>query len=170
MPSEPQSLGTLPWITFGGSLGESPAAFVRSVQRLAFQQGRVDDDRWIAHYVSACFDGEALLWYSELEEEIQGSWRNVRLALLRRYLHVAGGQLGSSGAHVTPTIGTTIKTSGQVGLIGVAGNHGAPLGYIAFDTSAGATITLEEDQAFRVVLPRNQSTDVLQLYRVRYQS
>ncbi|KIO32018.1 hypothetical protein M407DRAFT_19044 [Tulasnella calospora MUT 4182] len=168
----PQSSGSLIWITFGGSPGESSTVFVQSVQRLAFEQGRADDDRWIAHYVSTCFEGDALIWYSDLEEEIQGSWRNVRAALLRRYPPTSGGgPLGSSQLARSPpsTAVAALKSSGQVGLIGLSKNDGAPQGYIsvAIDGSAvrGATVTLDKDEASQVIVPRAETADILHLYR-----
>lgn len=44
------------------------------------------DDVWVAHYAAACFSGDSLLWYSDLDEAIRNSWSELRRALLRQYL------------------------------------------------------------------------------------
>lgn len=162
---QPQPSASLSWITFGGSPGESPTLFVRSIQRLAFQQDRVDDDRWIAHYVSTCFDGDALLWYSELDEQIQSSWRSIRIALLRRYPPTTGtGVLSVPGLALSPASTTvTAKSSGEVGFIGLVGEHTLSFGYIFLDVSTGFGITSEKDKALQVVVPTAHQTDILQL-------
>ncbi|KAG8908888.1 hypothetical protein FRC01_007198, partial [Tulasnella sp. 417] len=43
------------------------------------------DNRWIADYASIRFDGDALKWFENLEDETQTDWRLLRRALLSHY-------------------------------------------------------------------------------------
>lgn len=109
----------LPWITFSGAPNESPSAFIQSVQRVAFQHGRVSDDRWLAEYASTCFSDDSLLWYSDLEEETCNSWRKLRKAILHEYYHGSQnpgalskrGPLNAAGTPAPPTAEPTRRTS-----------------------------------------------------------
>ncbi|KAG9026201.1 hypothetical protein FS837_004691, partial [Tulasnella sp. UAMH 9824] len=87
IPSDilPQPPSAIKWMSFSGSPGESSGDFIQAIQRVAFQQGHGRDDRWIADYIATCFNGDALHWYSELDDETQDSWKKLRTALLRRY-------------------------------------------------------------------------------------
>lgn len=86
-PAPTQSGSTeLQWLSFSGLPNESVSTFVQSVQRVALQQNRMIDDVWVAHYAAACFSGDSLLWYSDLDEAIRNSWSELRRALLRQYL------------------------------------------------------------------------------------
>lgn len=88
MPDRSPSPSTdLPWLTFSGSPTESASTFIQSVQRVAFKQRRATDDWWLAEYASTCFSDDALLWYSNLDEETYNSWRKLRMALLKQYYH-----------------------------------------------------------------------------------
>lgn len=58
---------------------------MQSVQRVAFLQGRIKDDEWIAEYASTSFTDSALEWYVGLEEETRSSWKKLRAALVQRY-------------------------------------------------------------------------------------
>ncbi|KIO32030.1 hypothetical protein M407DRAFT_19055 [Tulasnella calospora MUT 4182] len=74
----PQSSSAITWIAFSGSPGESSGDFIQAVQRVAFQQGHSRDDRWIADFIATCFNGNALHWYSELDDETQESWKKTK--------------------------------------------------------------------------------------------
>ncbi|KIO32023.1 hypothetical protein M407DRAFT_19049 [Tulasnella calospora MUT 4182] len=73
------------WLTFSGGPKESASDFVQSLQRVAFQNGQVNDDRWLTQYASTCFTGDALLWYSDLDDKTRNDWSKLRSAFLRRY-------------------------------------------------------------------------------------
>lgn len=42
-------------------------------------------DDWMADHASVRFDGEALIWFQGLDDEIQTNWRQLRRAILARY-------------------------------------------------------------------------------------
>jgi len=54
-------------------------------QTHAYKNEKQEDDRWIAAFVAPCFTKRALRWYEDLDEEIQGSWKLLRRALLDQY-------------------------------------------------------------------------------------
>ncbi|KAG8901621.1 hypothetical protein FRC00_005929 [Tulasnella sp. 408] len=74
------------WISFAGGSNESVATFIQSVQRVAFQHGRMKDDESVAELASTCLTDKALVWYLELEKGTQSSWAKLRTALLQHYL------------------------------------------------------------------------------------
>ncbi|KAG8919377.1 hypothetical protein FRC01_001315, partial [Tulasnella sp. 417] len=66
--------------------GEGPCdVFLRRVRKVAFEKGKHKDGDWMAGYASTCFEGEALKWYEELDEEIRDDWNQLRKALLERF-------------------------------------------------------------------------------------
>ncbi|KAG9029573.1 hypothetical protein FRB95_005202 [Tulasnella sp. JGI-2019a] len=71
--------------TFSGKSDEDAATFIRSIQKIAFAQGRQRDDEWQADYAATCLDGVAMRWYCDLEEEQRFSWSDLRRALLQRF-------------------------------------------------------------------------------------
>lgn len=71
--------------TFSGNPSEDVTIFIQSVQMVAFEQGRQRDDDWRTDYLTTCLSGDALLFYSELDDEDQYSWRRLRAALLQRF-------------------------------------------------------------------------------------
>ncbi|KAG9019207.1 hypothetical protein FRB90_005282 [Tulasnella sp. 427] len=75
----------LPYIRFFGKESESSGDLIQAITRVAFERGRIDDDRWIVGYASTCLNGEALVWYCNLEEDIQKSWKKLRNCLVERY-------------------------------------------------------------------------------------
>lgn len=74
----------LEWTSFGGD-HDDVSAFVQNVQRTALAHGRQDDETWSASYAASCFKDEALVWYNQLSDEVQISWRKLRPALLERF-------------------------------------------------------------------------------------
>lgn len=71
--------------TFAGLPGEDVTSFLQNIQKDAFTQERQRDDIWVADYALTWLGGEALAWYYDLDEETQGSWRKLRVALLSRF-------------------------------------------------------------------------------------
>lgn len=152
----------LTWITFSGSPQESLASFVQSIQRIAFQQNRLRDDRWITDYVSTCFDGKALYWFVELDDEIQGSWKQLRLALIRRFPLPPDSGDPNSGTPPTSSPSDTMPISvpliqsttvNRMGRIEVVGPYAVSLGYLEFNASHGISITPSEQKGSIVRFP-----------------
>ncbi|KAG8909769.1 hypothetical protein FRC01_006733 [Tulasnella sp. 417] len=73
------------WLSFSGAPDEKASAFIQSLNRRAFAQGKSKDDEWLAQYAAACFSDDALTWYYDLAEEVQNSWRKMCPALLKEF-------------------------------------------------------------------------------------
>ncbi|KAG8878154.1 hypothetical protein FRB97_002748 [Tulasnella sp. 331] len=82
------SLGNEPAMrpTFSGKQDEDVAVFIHNIQRVAFAMGKQRDNDWQADYASTCLLGNAMRWYSELEDdETRYSWTLLRRALSQRF-------------------------------------------------------------------------------------
>ncbi|KAG9029574.1 hypothetical protein FRB95_005203 [Tulasnella sp. JGI-2019a] len=77
---------------FSGKSDEQVAPFIRRIQEISFAQGRQRDNDWQADYAATCLDGDALRWYSELNDETRNSWNELRRALLQRFPPPAANQ------------------------------------------------------------------------------
>lgn len=176
----PQAASTVPWITFGGLPTESSSAFVQSVQRVGFQQGKGRDDGWMAEYAATCFEGDALTWYSELDDEIQDSWKKLRANVLRKYPHVTGvgtpmpllsapqpAIVPSAPVGIGASAASTSHSQGLVGIIEVLSSHTVLLGYLSFDPTSGIDITTDKEKAVIISFPLSKGPDVLHLDMVR---
>lgn len=65
--------------------------FIAAVNKRAREEGKFRDDQWIADLVGASMAGDALIWWSSLDDETQESWKLLRKAMLSRYrLHFTG--------------------------------------------------------------------------------
>ncbi|KAG8916108.1 hypothetical protein FRC01_003372 [Tulasnella sp. 417] len=73
------------WPNFSGYPEESVADLIQSVQRHAFEQDRSTDDRWISVYLGTCLSGEAMIWFSGLDEKTRNNWTKLRKALVNRF-------------------------------------------------------------------------------------
>lgn len=76
----------------GGSLTSDE--FVRAIRRRALRNGMQDDDRLMAQTAASHIGGAVLLWFEDLSEEVQDSWKLLRRALLMRW--PVEGQASSS--------------------------------------------------------------------------
>ncbi|KAG8970188.1 hypothetical protein FRC05_000709 [Tulasnella sp. 425] len=170
----PQVAGTIPWITFGGLPNESSSAFVQCLQRIGFQQGRGRDDEWMAEYAATCFEGDALSWYAQLDDEIQESWKKLRAKLLQKYPPIAGSSAPPFTIPYPATVpavtagGVTSSTNpsqpqGYVGRIEVMANHTVARGYLSFNATSGIGITTDKDKAVIVSVPSGKASGILQL-------
>ncbi|KAG9026150.1 hypothetical protein FRB95_009357 [Tulasnella sp. JGI-2019a] len=74
-----------PSMTFAGIVGEDVPLFLQNIQQEAFKQGRQREDGWIADYALTMLRGRALIWYYDLEEDVQSSWRKLRVAIIDRF-------------------------------------------------------------------------------------
>ncbi|KAG8924956.1 hypothetical protein FRC00_004501 [Tulasnella sp. 408] len=72
--------------TFYGQDADECRQFIQAVRRFGFQQGRQHDDAYMADYAVTCFQGAALDWQMDLDEETNGSWRLLQKALKEKYL------------------------------------------------------------------------------------
>lgn len=123
------------------------------------------DDKWVAEYASTCFNGDALFWFLELGEEVQESWKRLRLALSRRFPSPKTAEanaisLPAAEPPITAPIATlTLNPTSKTGRIEVVGELASTLGYLAFDPSSGISITPSEDKALLVILPDPVSSD-----------
>ncbi|KAG8990701.1 hypothetical protein FRB94_013170 [Tulasnella sp. JGI-2019a] len=70
---------------FSGEPGEDATNFVRTIQKIAFAQGRRRDDDWQADYAVTCLAGSAMRWYCDLEDDKRLSWSDLRRSLLQRF-------------------------------------------------------------------------------------
>lgn len=160
------------WVTFGGSPGESSGDFIQAIQRVSFQQGHVRDDHWIADYVSTCFNGDALHWYSELDSETQESWRKLRTALLRRFPAITPSPVSPTQPLNTPAPRNRGSHSprsaiAKSGLIEVVAESTTSLGYLGLDPTTHVGIITGKAQAIVVNLPAQPSSEPFQLSLVR---
>lgn len=71
---------------FEGSTGElTSGQFLRLVRQHALEKDKGTDDQWVALYAAAHLDGQALEWFEDQDEEIHGSWKLLRRAIIRRW-------------------------------------------------------------------------------------
>ncbi|KAG8901092.1 Cu/Pi carrier [Tulasnella sp. 403] len=73
------------WLLFSGAEDEDVSLFLQEVQRIAFGQGRQDDDVWMVRYAAACLQDYALAWYNGLDVRTQSDWYEFRAAIIRRF-------------------------------------------------------------------------------------
>ncbi|KAG9046014.1 hypothetical protein FS837_005235 [Tulasnella sp. UAMH 9824] len=69
--------------------------FIAAVNKQARAEGKLRDDQWIADFVAICLGGDALMWWSLLDEETQGSWRLLRQAMISRFRLQFHGKSGA---------------------------------------------------------------------------
>ncbi|KAG8952249.1 hypothetical protein FRC04_004956 [Tulasnella sp. 424] len=169
-PSQPPGGIQSAWVTFGGSPGESSGEFIQAIQRVAFQQGHTRDDRWIADYISTCFNGNALHWYSRLDGETQESWRELRIALLERFPATSPSPVPttSTGPPRTSAPGNSRSpgarnTTVNSGCIEIVGDRTTSLGYLYLDSNIGVGITTNKAGALKVNLPAQPLSEPIQL-------
>ncbi|KAG9007887.1 hypothetical protein FRB90_009192 [Tulasnella sp. 427] len=69
--------------------------FIATVNKHARDNGKLCDDQWIADFVAVCLSGDALIWWSLLDEEVQGSWQLLRKEMISRFRPRFYGKSGS---------------------------------------------------------------------------
>ncbi|KAG8896064.1 hypothetical protein FRC01_012030, partial [Tulasnella sp. 417] len=72
-------------LVFRGTSANEAEEFIASIHHVARSEGRIRDDLWIADFAVACFRGDALRWYAELDADVQNDWRLLRREILRKY-------------------------------------------------------------------------------------
>ncbi|KAG8872968.1 hypothetical protein FRB98_009282, partial [Tulasnella sp. 332] len=95
------------FLSFSGDQDEDVTAFLQNVNRIAFTEGRFRDNDWIADYVGACLTGVALDWYARLDEDIERNWRELRIALLQRFMARGDASLAPEPPTATGPLSTT---------------------------------------------------------------
>jgi len=70
---------------FEGIDGTECEDFVFAVKQEVFENEKDQDDAWIARYVSPLMKGRALRWYERLDDEVQGSWKLLKRAMLDKF-------------------------------------------------------------------------------------
>ncbi|KAG9026202.1 hypothetical protein FS837_004692 [Tulasnella sp. UAMH 9824] len=164
----PQPSSGIAWITFSGSPGDSSGDFIQAIQRVAFQQGHARDDHWIADYAAACFNGDALHWYSELDDETQESWKKLRTALLKRYPAASPGHASSTKLATIPTTrdplpGPSLNAMKESGLIQVLRGKSVSLGYLCLDSKSVVGVTKIKADGAVINLPSQMQSEPVQL-------
>ncbi|KAG8906405.1 hypothetical protein FRC01_008035, partial [Tulasnella sp. 417] len=86
--------------------------FIAAINRRAHAEGKLRDDQWIADLVAICLSNGALIWWSLLDEETQGSWRLLRKAMISRFRPLFHGK---SGAEAEEFVGQIRQRALDVG-------------------------------------------------------
>ncbi|KAG8868921.1 hypothetical protein FRB97_001813, partial [Tulasnella sp. 331] len=113
------NLASTELLNFAGCDAEDVTVFLRDVKRIAHTHGRQDDDKWLVDYVELCLAGEALRWFSELDDDVMGSWKVLRRAFLHRFKppvapEPAAAAPPSTLAGPAPVVPSPVKTSDPV--------------------------------------------------------
>ncbi|KAG9033820.1 hypothetical protein FS837_002327 [Tulasnella sp. UAMH 9824] len=72
-------------LEFRGQNATECKNFIAALLKIAFAQGKQRDDQWVADFAATCMSDDALVWWSALDEEVQGSWKLLRQAMLSEY-------------------------------------------------------------------------------------
>lgn len=72
-------------LVFYGRDGSECEDFIASVTRAAFDERRPRDWGWMADLAATAFRGDALRWWSALDDGTQSDFRKLRNALLDKY-------------------------------------------------------------------------------------
>ncbi|KAG8874504.1 hypothetical protein FRB97_005871 [Tulasnella sp. 331] len=92
--------------TFTGSDTEDVTLFCQEIQMAAFEEDRQRDDAWIADYAGALLTGVALRWYITLDQDVQCSWKKLRVSMLERFDPNSENPIATSPGgrvHVSPS-------------------------------------------------------------------
>lgn len=81
-------------LQFRGQDGTECRNFIAALLKIAFAQGKQRDDQWMADFAATCMVDDALAWWSALDEEVQGSWKLLRQAMLSTYRSMFYGGSG----------------------------------------------------------------------------
>ncbi|KAG8930086.1 hypothetical protein FRC01_003266 [Tulasnella sp. 417] len=133
----------VPWISFSGHPKESAASLIQSMQRVAFLQNRIEDDKWIAQYASTCFTDSALVWYLGLEKDTRSSWEKLRLALVHRYPVQATKPTPAFATAPTAQPDPVIPDTGRIEV--VQAEFGDVFGYLSQDEDSGEDFVIDRN-------------------------
>lgn len=86
-------------LEFRGRDLEECQQFIAAIIREVHAQGKLWEDEWIADYVAIHLAGDAVIWWSALDEETQRSWRLLRQAMISRYRPIFYGGSSTEAEH-----------------------------------------------------------------------
>ncbi|KAG9032124.1 hypothetical protein FS837_002796 [Tulasnella sp. UAMH 9824] len=72
-------------LRFRGQDATECKRFIAALLKLAFTQGKQRDDQWMAEFAASCIEDDALVWWSDLDEEVQGSWNLLKQVMRSEY-------------------------------------------------------------------------------------
>jgi len=72
-------------ISFNGIDGLKSAEFLHAIRLKTYNEGRLDDSTYRAILASMCFAGPALVWFENLDEDVQTDWTLLRRLFLKRF-------------------------------------------------------------------------------------
>ncbi|KAG9040951.1 hypothetical protein FS837_012915 [Tulasnella sp. UAMH 9824] len=156
------------WISFTGGSNQSVATFIQSVQRVAFMQNRIEDDKWMAQYASTCFTDSALMWYLSLEEKTQTTWKKLRLALVQRYPVVQSPRPAPIAVPAKPEVPSPeITKIGQIEVI--RAEFGDVFGYLSQDSTGKFVVDPSQEKALKLaaVLHTNAKNQHENIYSLK---
>lgn len=55
------------------------------MRKRAFEEGKEDDDAWIARYVATRVVGVALRWHASLDRSVRDDWELLQQAMLAKF-------------------------------------------------------------------------------------
>ncbi|KIO30385.1 hypothetical protein M407DRAFT_20458 [Tulasnella calospora MUT 4182] len=100
-------------LQFCGPGAKECEEFVAGVIKQAYEQGKPRDDAWIADFAATCLAENALRWWIELDEEVQGSWKLLRRALLSTYRPLFHGHSGEEAEQFVFSVRRRIRGAGK---------------------------------------------------------
>lgn len=78
--------------------------FIAAILKHAFAQGKQRDDQWMADFAATCLANDAIRWWSLLDEEVQGSWKLLRRAMILKYRPLFYGGSGEEAEIFVRTV------------------------------------------------------------------
>ncbi|KAG9031770.1 hypothetical protein FS837_002891 [Tulasnella sp. UAMH 9824] len=140
---------------FHGRSGEEAEEFVHIVQERALDVGKQQDNEWIAAFISSCFVGNALRWYSSLDSDVQDDWKRLRQAILTRFPRE---DPGAPSVSIIPTPASAgppapVRMGPRRGRIRVLCAPSSTIFYISkkLDASGYVVLTADPSEALHVV-------------------
>ncbi|KAG8904272.1 NADH-cytochrome b5 reductase [Tulasnella sp. 403] len=71
--------------TFCGQDGTDCTAFINAIKKKARAEGKLRDNGWMVDLMSVSLIGDALRWYSTLDNGVKDDWQQLEQALLSKY-------------------------------------------------------------------------------------
>lgn len=70
---------------FYGIDGRECDRFIAQVVRKAFQKSKLRDSEWLAGVAATGFRDDALHWWLDLDDDVQGDWKKLQRAMRERW-------------------------------------------------------------------------------------
>ncbi|KAG9043393.1 hypothetical protein FS837_009671 [Tulasnella sp. UAMH 9824] len=87
---------------FKGKSGAECEKFIKTIRRVAWEEGKIKDGEWMANFASLHFAGKALKWHTELPLDVRQDWFKQEKALLERWLPLEDEEDDSSESAIVP--------------------------------------------------------------------